>query len=89
MISLAGALWAAYNAGYIVLTSFATPFRAARGYSLEYSGWIASLFGWALMPLVPVGGYLADRTARPNLAMAAVLILTCAGIVAMRSATRR
>lgn len=83
MVSLAGVLWAAYNAGYIVLTSFAAPFLAARGHSLEQSGWIASLLGWAMIPMVPLGGYLADRMARPNLATAAGLMLTFAGIVAM------
>jgi predicted MFS family arabinose efflux permease len=83
MVSLAGFLWAAYNAGYIVLTSFAALFLAARGYSLEQSGWVASLLGWAMIPMVPLGGYLADRAPRPNLATAAGLILTFAGIVAM------
>ena len=83
MVSLAGFLWAAYNAGYIVLTSFATPFLAARGYSLEQSGWIASLLGWAMIPMVPLGGYLADRRARPNLSVAAGLILTFVAIVAL------
>ncbi|CAN5548705.1 hypothetical protein BH11PSE4_BH11PSE4_00830 [soil metagenome] len=83
MVALAGALWAAYNAGYIVLTSFAAPFLAARGYSLEQSGWIASLLGWAMIPMVPLGGLLADRIVRPNLAVAAGLILTFTTIVAM------
>jgi predicted MFS family arabinose efflux permease len=83
MVSLAGAIWTTYNAGYIVLVSFTPSVFAARGYSIEQSGWIVSILSWAMMPMIPAGGYLADRLGRPDLLMAGGFIVAAAGIVAM------
>jgi predicted MFS family arabinose efflux permease len=83
MVGIAGAIWATYNAAFIVLISFAAPLFTAHGYSTEQSGWIASLLGWAMIPMIPLGGYLADRLGRPNLLMAGAFTASTAAIVAM------
>lgn len=83
MVALAGAMWATYNASYVVLVSFAPTLFAARGYSIEQSGWIVSILSWSMMPMIPAGGYLADRLGRPDLMIAGGFIVATAGIVAM------
>jgi predicted MFS family arabinose efflux permease len=69
LVSLAAAIWTAYNVGYILLVSFTPELFTARGYSLAESGWLVSLLGWVLIPAVPASGYLAERLRRPTLFM--------------------
>lgn len=83
MAALAGAIWSAYNAGYIILVSFVPAFFATRGFSADAANWIASLLGWLAIAMVPVGGYLIDRVGRINLMMTIGFVATAAGIVAM------
>ena len=60
-VSLAGSIWMTYNVGYIVLISFLPDLFTTRGYSLSQAGWVVSLLGWMLIPLVPLAGALAER----------------------------
>ncbi|MEJ2379284.1 MAG: hypothetical protein P8Y71_29145, partial [Pseudolabrys sp.] len=66
-VSFAGAIWMTYNVGYIVLVSFLPGFFGAHGFSPVVAGRIVSWLGWALIPSVPLAGYLAERLGRPNL----------------------
>lgn len=83
LILLAGLMWSAYNVGYIVLISFLPELFAARGYSLTDASRLVSLLGWALIPSVPLTGYLAERVGRPNLLMAGSLAAVTAAIALM------
>jgi len=65
-----GALWSSYNAAYAVLLGFAPAFLVARGASAAEAGAVASLVGWAILPLLPLGGALAERLGRPLLVCA-------------------
>jgi cyanate permease len=76
LVLIAGFIWGIYNVGYIVLISFLPSLFAEQGYSLAQGGAITSLMGWALIALVPVGGYLADRSGKPELVMAAGFAVT-------------
>ena len=62
-----GGLWASYNAGYAVVLGFGPAFLVAEGASPQLAGAVASLVGWAILPLLPIGGALAERTGRPVL----------------------
>jgi len=79
-VSFAGAIWMTYNVGYIVLVSFLPGLFSARGYSPAQAGGIVSFLGWALIPAVPLAGYLAERLQRPNLFIAGGFVL--AGLAA-------
>jgi predicted MFS family arabinose efflux permease len=66
-VSLAGAVWTTYNVGYIVLISFVPELFTAHGYSISQASGVVSFLGWALIPAIPVAGYLAERLRRPDL----------------------
>jgi predicted MFS family arabinose efflux permease len=72
LVSIAGAVWGLGNIGYIVLISFLPLVFEAGGYTLAQ----ASGLGWAMIGVVPAGGYLADRLGRPY------AVMIGAGIVA-------
>lgn len=76
LVVIAGFIWGIYNVGYIVLVSFLPLLFVEQGYSLAKAGAITSLMGWALIALVPVGGYLADRSRRPEIVMMAGFAVT-------------
>jgi len=79
-VSLAGSIWMTYNVGYIILISFLPGLFTTRGYSLSEAGWVVSLLGWMLIPLVPLAGTLAERLYRPNLFLIGGLLI--AGLAA-------
>ena len=79
----AGAAWAGMNVGYAVLLGFAPALLAGRGASPETAGAVASLAGWASIPLAPLGGALAERTGRPLLATATCLTATALAVLAL------
>jgi predicted MFS family arabinose efflux permease len=70
MSLVAGAIWAVYNVGFIVLISFAPGFMVAHGFSLAQGSSIVSLVGWLLVPTIVAGGLLSARLGRPTLIMA-------------------
>lgn len=81
LILLAGFVWGVYNVGYIVLVSFLPGLLTAQGYTLNMANSTVSLLGWALIGMVPVGGYLADRLGRSDLVMMAGFVLTALATV--------
>jgi predicted MFS family arabinose efflux permease len=65
LVSIAGSIWGLGNVGYIVLISFLPSVFEAKGYTLAQASALVSLLGWAMVGLIPAGGYLADRLGRP------------------------
>jgi predicted MFS family arabinose efflux permease len=63
-------LWSSYNAGFAVVLGFGPALLVARGADPAEAGAVASLVGWAILPLLPLGGALAERLGRPLLACA-------------------
>ncbi len=78
-----GIAWAFLNVGYVTLLGFAPALLAGRGASPETAGALASLAGWASIPLAPLGGALAERTGRPLLTTAACLGATAIAVLAL------
>ena len=62
--SLSGAVWAAYNAAYIIVVSFAPLLLANRGLPAADAALVTSAATWPLVLSIPLGGILADRTGR-------------------------
>ncbi|MBK1662053.1 MFS transporter, partial [Paracraurococcus ruber] len=78
-----GALWASYNAAYAVLLGFAPAFLVAQGAGPGMAGAVASLVGWAILPLLPLGGAIAERLGRPMLICALCLAGMGAALLAL------
>ena len=83
LISLAGFIWGAYNASYVILISFLPELFAQRGYPLAEASRIVSLLAWVLIPSVPLAGYVAERWGRPNLVMLGGLAVSAIAIAAL------
>ena len=66
---VAGAIWAVFNVGFILLVNFAPELFARAGYSLQSASGIVSLLGWGTIPLVPLAGFAVERVKRPDLFM--------------------
>jgi predicted MFS family arabinose efflux permease len=77
-VTLAAAAWTLYNVGLILIVSFGPTFLTARGLALEEAAWMVSLGTWLGIATVPLGGYLAQRWARPGLVMAVSLLAAAA-----------
>lgn len=83
----AGAVWGFYNAAFVVALGFAPAFLVARGWAAEQAGAATSMIGFAILPLLPMGGALAERAGRPvavtvacMLGMAGCLLAVVAGL---------
>ncbi|MBR0680183.1 MFS transporter [Roseomonas eburnea] len=81
-----GVVWAGYNASFAVAVGFTPAFLVANGISHAEAGALASLIGFSILPLQPMGGAIAERLGRPLLVtvmcilgMVAALLATAAG----------
>jgi MFS family permease len=63
-ILLVSGIYAFSNAGFISFVSFAPSYLVAGGFSVAAAGLVMGVSHWARAPLMPVGGWLMDRTAR-------------------------
>lgn len=72
--SLSGAVWALYNAAYIIVVSFAPLLLANYGLPGAHAALISSAATWPLIFSIPLGGVLADRTHRGGAIMHACFI---------------
>ncbi len=66
-VCAAGVAWVGQNVAFATLLGFAPAILADRGWGLAAAGLLASVAGWARIPLLPFGGALAERTGRPLL----------------------
>jgi MFS family permease len=72
LATLAGLVWTFYNIGFIVVLAFGPEFLTASGHTAAAASAIVSTMSWVLIPVVPLGAWLAERIGRPDLTM-----LTC------------
>ncbi|NMJ43301.1 MFS transporter [Roseomonas sp. JC162] len=78
-----GVVWAGYNASFAVAVGFTPAFLVAQGLSRAEAGALASLIGFSILPLQPMGGAIAERLGRPML----VCVLCLLGMVGALAAT--
>lgn len=78
-----GVVWAGYNASFAVAVGFTPAFLVAQGLTHAEAGALASLIGFSILPLQPMGGAIAERLGRPML----VTVLCILGMVGALVAT--
>jgi MFS family permease len=66
----AGLIWGLFNVGFAMIFSFGPSMLDERGWSISAAGSVISIVLWLAVISVPLGGFLADRTRRPNLILA-------------------
>ena len=72
-VIVAGVIWGLFNVGFAMIFSFGPTMLVERGWSISDAGSAISIVLWLAVVSVPFGGFLADRTARPNL----ILVVDC------------
>ncbi len=63
----AGLIWGLFNVSFALIFSFGPSMLVERGWSIASAGSAISIVLWLTVGSVPLGGYLADRTGRPEL----------------------
>jgi MFS family permease len=76
---MAGLLWGALNVGLVVFFSFTPPLLVEHGRQLVEAGSLTSLGLWVSILSLPLGGYLTERSGRPDLSI--VVFCSAAAIV--------
>lgn len=74
LIGSAGSAWMTWNAGFIVLVSFAPLLLVEQGSSLVAAGIVMSVPLWLSPIAIPLGGYLIDRTGRADLLIGTAIV---------------
>jgi len=69
LVLTAGVAWMLFNVGFIVLVGFGPGVLVSRGATLAGAGFLVSLAVWVSAITVPLGGAVADRWRRPDLAI--------------------
>ena len=69
----AGLIWGLFNVGFAVIFSFGPSMLVERGWSITAAGSTISIVLWLAVFSVPSGGFLADRTQRPQ----TILVVGC------------
>jgi len=80
LIALAGLVWTLYNGGFVVIMGFAPALLTARGLDVADAGYLLSSATWVYMVAIPLGGWLSERLARPNLVMLSCFALGAASV---------
>jgi cyanate permease len=79
----AGLVWAFYNTAFAIALGFTPALLVERGMAPEEAGWLASLVGWAILPLLPLGGWMVERLGRPVRAALACMAGMAAALLAL------
>jgi MFS family permease len=79
----AGLIWGLYNVGFAVIFSFGPAMLVERGWSIAAAGSAISIVLWLAVLSVPAGGFLADRTKRPQFILVAGCIAFAVLMVAL------
>jgi len=74
LVGSAGSAWMIWNAGFIVLVSFAPLLLVEQGSSLVAAGLVMSVPLWLSLVAIPLGGYLIDRTGRADLLIGTAIV---------------
>lgn len=81
MVSLAGMIWAIYNAAYMVTLSFAPLYLISTGMAPAQAASLMGIGVWVSILAVPLGGVISDRFGRPNLIIVAGALIWGLGLL--------
>ncbi len=76
LAALAGVVWGAFNAGIVLFLGFAPLALADRGWPQSSAAAAASLLMWLCVPLLVLGGHLADRTGKGDRLIVVAALVT-------------
>jgi MFS family permease len=82
-VMAAGLIWGLFNIGFATVFSFGPSMLAERGWSVTAAGSTISIVLWVAAISVPLGGFIADRSGRPELMLVAGCILFAALMIAL------
>ena len=71
----AGLIWGLFNIGFAIIFSFGPSMLVERGWSIAAAGSAISIVLWVAVFSVPFGGFLADRTKRPQTILVAAAVV--------------
>jgi MFS family permease len=80
---LAGVMWAFYNVAFILVLAFGPELLTASGSAPAAANALVSLVSWIIIPALPLGAWLAERTRRPDATIFASLAVAAAAIAAL------
>ena len=72
----AGLIWGLFNIGFAVIFSFGPSMLVERGWSIASAGSAISIVLWLAVFSVPFGGFVADRTKRPQTILVAACLVS-------------
>jgi MFS family permease len=72
-VTVAGLMWGLLNVGYLIMFSFGPSMLIERGWSIASAASAISIVLWLGPVSVPLGGFVADRSRRPQ----AILVIGC------------
>jgi predicted MFS family arabinose efflux permease len=67
--AIAGLIWGVFNVGLIAFFSFVPPLLVQHGAELPDAALLTSLGLWVMIASLPLGGYLVQRSGRPDAAI--------------------
>ena len=68
LVSVCGLAWPLMaTGGYVIFSSYAPSLLLEQGLSAGSAGMTASLLSWLVAAMIPIGGWLADRTGKGDL----------------------
>lgn len=79
----AGLSWGLFNVGFAMIFSFGPSLLVERGWSIGAAGSVISIVLWLAVVSVPLGGFVADRTGRPEWILVAGCIVFAVLMVAL------
>jgi MFS family permease len=79
----AGLIWGLFNIGFATIFSFGPSMLVERGWSVTAAGSTISIVLWVAAISVPLGGFIADRSGRPELMLVAGCILFAVLMIAL------
>jgi MFS family permease len=82
-VIVAGLIWGFFNVGFAVIFTFGPSMLVERGWSISAAGSTTSIVLWLSVISVPFGGYLADRTKRPQTILVAGAIVVAILMLAL------
>jgi MFS family permease len=82
-VMAAGLIWGLFNVGFATIFSFGPSMLVERGWSVTAAGSTISIVLWVAAISVPLGGFIADRSGRPELMLVVGCILFAALMIAL------
>jgi MFS family permease len=82
-VIVAGMMWGLFNVGFAMIFSFGPTMLVERGWSIAAAGSVISIVLWLAVISVPLGGFLADRSGRPDVLLVGGCIVFAVAMIAL------